>query len=46
MKVSYEDMVELVGSSRKFDLFIIGLQEAPRNNILRLLQAVLVETHM
>ncbi|GMY28485.1 type IV inositol polyphosphate 5-phosphatase 11 [Fagus crenata] len=45
-QVSYEDMVELVGSSRNFDLFIIGLQEAPRNNILRLLQAVLVETHI
>lgn len=46
MKVSYEDIAELVGSSRKFDLFIIGLQEAPRNNILRLLQTALVETHM
>lgn len=46
MKDSYEDIAELVGSSRKFDLFIVGLQEAPRNNILRLLQIALVETHM
>nr|XP_023905394.1 type IV inositol polyphosphate 5-phosphatase 11 [Quercus suber]POF19739.1 type iv inositol polyphosphate 5-phosphatase 11 [Quercus suber] len=45
-QVSYEDIAELVGSSRKFDLFIIGLQEAPRNNILRLLQTALVETHI
>lgn len=46
MKVSSEDLAELVGSSRKFDLLVVGLQEVPRDNILRLLQAALEETHM
>ncbi|KAB2082560.1 hypothetical protein ES319_A05G205800v1 [Gossypium barbadense] len=44
-KVSYEDLVELVGSNRRFDLLAVGLQEAPRNNVARLLQDALVETH-
>jgi hypothetical protein len=46
VKVSYEDLAELVGSSRKFDLLVVGLQEVPRDNILQLLQAALAETHM
>ncbi|XP_062157551.1 type IV inositol polyphosphate 5-phosphatase 11 [Alnus glutinosa] len=45
-QVSYEDLAELVGSSRKFDLLVVGLQEVPRDNILQLLQAALAETHI
>ncbi|XP_020534853.1 type IV inositol polyphosphate 5-phosphatase 11 isoform X2 [Jatropha curcas] len=44
-KVSYKDLVELIGSNRKFDLLVVGLQEVPRKNIARLLQAVLLDTH-
>ncbi|MBA0720632.1 hypothetical protein Golax_008245 [Gossypium laxum] len=44
-QVSYEDLVELVGSNRRFDILVVGLQEVPRNNIARLLQDALVETH-
>lgn len=46
LKVSYEDLAELVGSKRKFDLLVVGLQEAPRNSISRMLQATLSETHL
>ncbi|KAK9270747.1 hypothetical protein L1049_026330 [Liquidambar formosana] len=45
-QVCYEDLATLVGRDQKFDLLVVGLQEVPRNNISRLLQAVLVETHM
>ncbi|XVE69955.1 hypothetical protein DITRI_Ditri10aG0032900 [Diplodiscus trichospermus] len=44
-QVSYEDVVELVGSNRRFDLLVVGLQEVPRNNLARMLQDALVETH-
>ncbi|KAK9216648.1 hypothetical protein WN944_008658 [Citrus x changshan-huyou] len=44
-QVSYEDLVELIGSNRKFDLLIVGLQEVPRNNIARLLKRAVAETH-
>ncbi|XP_043713825.1 type IV inositol polyphosphate 5-phosphatase 11 [Telopea speciosissima] len=44
-KVSYQDLAELVGVDRQFDLLVIGLQEVPRCDIGRLLQAELVETH-
>ncbi|XP_050215850.1 type IV inositol polyphosphate 5-phosphatase 11 [Mercurialis annua] len=44
-KVCYQDLVELVGSNRKFDLLVVGFQEAPRENIARLLQTVLLDTH-
>ncbi|XWS24313.1 hypothetical protein CRYUN_Cryun28dG0090500 [Craigia yunnanensis] len=44
-QVSYEDLVELVGSNQMFDLLVVGLQEVPRNNLARLLQDSLVETH-
>nr|KJB58347.1 hypothetical protein B456_009G205700 [Gossypium raimondii] len=44
-QVSYEDLVELVGSNRRYDILVVGLQEVPRNNIARLLQDALVETH-
>ncbi|XP_034675189.1 type IV inositol polyphosphate 5-phosphatase 11 [Vitis riparia] len=45
-QVSYKDIEQLVGSDREFDLLVVGLQEAPRNNISQLLQAALVETHI
>ncbi|OMO85226.1 hypothetical protein COLO4_21699 [Corchorus olitorius] len=44
-QVTYEDLVELVGSNRRFDLLVVGLQEAPRDNLARLLQDALLETH-
>ncbi|GFZ10281.1 inositol polyphosphate 5-phosphatase 11 [Actinidia rufa] len=34
-QVSYGDIKELVGRDRKFHLLVVGLQEAPRNNISR-----------
>ncbi|KAL5558108.1 hypothetical protein UlMin_034319 [Ulmus minor] len=43
-QVSYQDLEEVVGSSRKFDLLVVGLQEVPRQNISRLLQEVLLES--
>ncbi|CAH2035887.1 unnamed protein product [Thlaspi arvense] len=45
-KVSYEDLVELVGKDRKFDLLVVGLQEAPKTNIAQLLQTALSPTHV
>ncbi|CAI0465511.1 unnamed protein product [Linum tenue] len=49
-QVCYEDLAELVGShnakERKYELLVVGLQEAPRRNIARLLQAALANTHM
>ncbi|XP_031376760.1 type IV inositol polyphosphate 5-phosphatase 11 isoform X2 [Punica granatum] len=45
-QVSYEDLVELVGSKRNFELLVVGLQEAPRTNISRMLQAVMAPTHI
>ncbi|MQM18116.1 hypothetical protein Taro_051102 [Colocasia esculenta] len=45
-EVSSEDISELVGGdSRKFDLFVVGLQEAPRRKVGKLLQEALQETH-
>ncbi|XP_039044401.1 type IV inositol polyphosphate 5-phosphatase 11-like [Hibiscus syriacus] len=44
-QVSYEDLVELLGSNRRCDLLVIGLQEVPRKNLERLLQDALSETH-
>ncbi|BBG94946.1 inositol polyphosphate 5-phosphatase 11 [Prunus dulcis] len=45
-QVTYKDMAELVGNNRKFDLLVVGLQEVPRKNISRLLQAALLDSHM
>ncbi|KAI6688911.1 hypothetical protein NL676_025739 [Syzygium grande] len=45
-QVSHEDLAELVESKRKFDLLVVGLQEAPRKSISRMLQATLAETHV
>ncbi|KAL4333850.1 hypothetical protein GQ457_07G025990 [Hibiscus cannabinus] len=44
-QVSYEDLVESIGRNRRFDLLVVGLQEVARDNVARLLQDVLVETH-
>lgn len=38
--------MELVGSDRKFDLLVVGLQEVPRKNVAGILQAVVADTHM
>jgi inositol-1,4,5-trisphosphate 5-phosphatase len=43
--VSYEDLVELVGKERKFDLLVVGLQEAPKANVDQLLQTASSPTH-
>ncbi|PQQ13580.1 type IV inositol polyphosphate 5-phosphatase 11 isoform X1 [Prunus yedoensis var. nudiflora] len=45
-QVTYEDLAELVGNNRKFDLLVVGLQEVPRKNISRLLQAALLDSHI
>ncbi|ESQ30861.1 hypothetical protein EUTSA_v10011683mg [Eutrema salsugineum] len=45
-KVSYEDLVELVGKDRKFDLLIVGLQEAPKTNVAQFLQTASSPTHV
>ncbi|CAN1273598.1 Type IV inositol polyphosphate 5-phosphatase 11 [Linum perenne] len=46
-QVCYEDLVELFsGHDRKYDLLVVGLQEAPRRNVSRLLQSAVVNTHM
>lgn len=46
MKVPCEDIAKLVGEDRKYDLLVMGLQEAPRNNICKLLKNTLADTHM
>ncbi|KAF5206416.1 Inositol polyphosphate 5-phosphatase [Thalictrum thalictroides] len=43
-KVSSQDLAKLVNCDPKFDLLVIGLQEAPRCNIAQLLQEILVES--
>ncbi|KAL5780407.1 hypothetical protein ACOSQ2_011144 [Xanthoceras sorbifolium] len=45
-QVSYEDLVGMIGSNRKFDLLVVGLQEVPRDNIAPLLQSALAQTHV
>lgn len=45
-QVTYEDLAELVGNNRKFDLLVVGLQEVPRKNISRLLKAALLDSHI
>lgn len=44
MKLSSGDFKELVGSDRKFDLLVVGLQEVPRVNVRQVLQEVLEES--
>ncbi|OIT04078.1 PREDICTED: type IV inositol polyphosphate 5-phosphatase 11 [Nicotiana attenuata] len=45
-KVPCEDIAKIVGEERKYDLLVMGLQEAPGNNILKLLKNTLARTHM
>ncbi|KAK4722857.1 hypothetical protein R3W88_013090 [Solanum pinnatisectum] len=45
-QVPCEDIAKLVGEDRKYDLLVMGLQEAPRNNICKLLKNTLADTHM
>lgn len=44
-QVSFEDLAEMVGSNRDFDLLAVGLQEAPGNKIATMLSAALNESH-
>ena len=47
-KVTFEDLAEMVGSNREFDLLAVGLQEAPpcqRNKVATMLSAALDESH-
>lgn len=44
-KVFSKDLAKLVGKDRKFDLFVVGLQEVPRHNVSGMLQSALAETH-
>lgn len=46
MKLSYEDLAEVVRNNRNFDLLVVGLQEVPRHNISRLLQEALLESYV
>ncbi|EXC07322.1 Type I inositol-1,4,5-trisphosphate 5-phosphatase 11 [Morus notabilis] len=45
LKVSSEDLADLVGDNRQFDLLVVGLQEVPRRNVSYLLQEALVESY-
>ncbi|XP_010500275.1 PREDICTED: type IV inositol polyphosphate 5-phosphatase 11-like [Camelina sativa] len=45
-KVSYEDLVELLGKDRKFDLLVVGLQEAPKENVAQFLETATSPTHV
>ncbi|XP_029130573.1 type IV inositol polyphosphate 5-phosphatase 11 isoform X2 [Cajanus cajan] len=47
-QVTFEDLAEMVGSNREFDLLAVGLQEAPpcpRNKVATMLSAALDESH-
>ncbi|XP_028791577.1 type IV inositol polyphosphate 5-phosphatase 11-like [Neltuma alba] len=45
-QVNFEDLAEMVGDICEFDLLVIGLQEAPRKKVAKLLKAALVDTHI
>lgn len=45
-QVSFEDLAEMVGSNRDFDLLAVGLQEAPGNKMATMLSAALDESHI
>lgn len=45
-QVAFDDLKKLVGDDRKFDLLVIGLQEAPRKSITKLLKESIADTHM
>lgn len=44
-KMSAEDATKLVSSNRKFDLLVVGLQEAPKSDVAQVLQEAMAETH-
>ena len=46
VKMSVEDVTKLVSSNRKFDLLVVGLQEAPKSEVSQVLQEALAETHV
>ena len=46
VKKSVEDVTKLVSSNRKFDLLVVGLQEAPKSDVSQVLQEALAETHV
>ena len=46
VKMSVEDVTKLVSSNRKFDLLVVGLQEAPKSDVSQVLQEALAETHV
>ncbi|XP_020096359.1 type IV inositol polyphosphate 5-phosphatase 11 isoform X2 [Ananas comosus] len=45
-KMPTENLSKLVSSDRKFDLLVVGLQEAPRCNLAQVLQAAIADTHI
>lgn len=45
-KMSVEDVTKLVSSNRKFDLLVVGLQEAPKCEVSQVLQEAMAETHV
>ena len=46
VKMSVEDITKLVRSNRKFDLLVVGLQEAPKCDVSQVLQETMADTHM
>ncbi|OAY85924.1 Type IV inositol polyphosphate 5-phosphatase 11 [Ananas comosus] len=45
-KMPTENLSKLVSSDRKFDLLVVGLQEAPICNLAQVLQAAIADTHI
>jgi inositol-1,4,5-trisphosphate 5-phosphatase len=46
VKMSVEDITKLVAPNRKFDLLVVGLQEAPKCDVSQVLQETMADTHM
>ncbi|PAN46085.1 hypothetical protein PAHAL_9G162000 [Panicum hallii] len=45
-KMSVEDITKLGRSNRKFDLLVVGLQEAPKCDVSQVLQETMADTHI
>ncbi|CAM0875827.1 unnamed protein product [Alopecurus aequalis] len=45
-KMSVQDVRKLVSSDRKFDLLVLGLQEAPKSGVVQVLQEDMADTHI
>jgi inositol-1,4,5-trisphosphate 5-phosphatase len=45
-QMSVQDVRKLVSSDRKFDLLVLGLQEAPKSGVAQVLQEAMADTHM